>query len=203
FYFNSLQMDMPARQLSGGELSRLILAKLMLKKAHVLILDEPTNDLDVETLEALSDCLDEFNGAVILVSHDRYFMDQNCDVIWALDNSNGLITTFADTYQWEDWFQQSKKAKSAPATSKNSNAKPSSGKSGLTNKEKIEFDKIEAVIAAEEARLTALNVELNLQETQSNFTKLNEITQQIATCEKNVETLFSRWEYLTEKSKES
>ena len=109
FNFRTQQMDMPVGQLSGGELSRLILAKLMLKTSHVLILDEPTNDLDVETLETLSDCLKDYNGAVILVSHDRYFMDQNCDVIWAFDTYQHEILTFADTFQWEDWYQATKK----------------------------------------------------------------------------------------------
>jgi ABC transport system ATP-binding/permease protein len=202
FYFNGQQMDMPARQLSGGELSRLILAKLMLKKAHVLILDEPTNDLDVETLEALSECLTEFKGAVILVSHDRYFMDQNCDVIWGLNTDTGEILTFADTFQWEDWHKNYKKSSKSNQNKNNSANNNKTEKSGLTNKEKAEFEKIESVIAAEEAKFADLTLKLSSSEVQSDYAKLNELTQQASESEKNIENLMSRWEYLTQKNKD-
>jgi ATP-binding cassette subfamily F protein uup len=210
FYFNAQQADMPARQLSGGELSRLILAKLMLKKAHVLILDEPTNDLDVETLEALADCLKEFNGAVILVSHDRYFMDQNCDVIWAMDHTTKEIITFADTYQWEDWFngknkkpQNQEQKNSTPKSTepeKTDSKKFTGGRAGLSYKEKLEFEKIESIIAEEEKKLQQMQTTLALPETQSDFQTLSDLTHNIALAEKKIETLFSRWEYLTEKN---
>lgn len=197
FYFKSQQMDMPASQLSGGELSRLILAKLMLKQAHVLIMDEPTNDLDVETLEALSDCLSEFKGAVILVSHDRYFMDQNCDVIWSFDLLTNTILTFADTNQWEDWFKQNKKALK---NSETKSLKAAPVRSGLGYKEKIEFERIESVIADEEALLKSLQKELSLPETQTNYAKLSELSKEISAVESKVEKLFARWEELTQKN---
>lgn len=200
FYFKSQQMDMPASQLSGGELSRLILAKLMLKQAHVLILDEPTNDLDVETLEALSDCLSEFKGAVILVSHDRYFMDQNCDVIWSFDLTTNTILSFADTNQWEDWYKSNKK------TLKNTESKSSKAgnqRVGLSYKEKLEFEKIESVIAAEEAALKTLQNELAQPETQTDYTKLSQLTKEISLAENKIEKLFARWEDLTQKNGET
>lgn len=197
FYFKSQQMDMPASQLSGGELSRLILAKLMLKQAHVLIMDEPTNDLDVETLEALSDCLSEFKGAVILVSHDRYFMDQNCDVIWSFDLLTNTILTFADTNQWEDWFKQNKKALK---NSESKTLKVAPVRSGLGYKEKLEFERIESVIADEEALLKSLQKELSLPETQTNYAKLSELSKEISATESKVEKLFARWEELTQKN---
>jgi ATP-binding cassette subfamily F protein uup len=199
FNFNSQQMDMPTGQLSGGELSRLILAKLMLRQAHVLILDEPTNDLDVETLESLSECLAEFAGAVILVSHDRYFMDQNCDVIWALDSDTGLITTFSDTYQWEEWHNDNKNnAKKAQAAK---GAKSSNVKSGLSNKEKFEFEKMESLIAEDEALLKKLQEELISPATATNFSRLTELSEQIGALEKKIEGLFTRWDELTQKNK--
>lgn len=197
FHFKAQQMDMPAAQLSGGELSRLILAKLMLKQAHVLILDEPTNDLDVETLESLSDCLSEFKGAVILVSHDRYFMDQNCDVIWSFDLLSNTILTFADTNQWEDWFKLNKRAL------KNSDSKSSKSANqrvGLSYKEKIEFEKIESVIANEEAALRNLQDELALPDTQTDYARLSQLTKEISVAESKVERLVARWEELTQKN---
>src|SRR5690606_3598871 len=76
FLFRRDQVDMPVEKLSGGEKSRLRIAQLMLEKANVLVLDEPTNDLDLDTLNVLEDSINDFDGAVILVSHDRYFLDR-------------------------------------------------------------------------------------------------------------------------------
>ena len=193
-------MDMPAAQLSGGELSRLILAKLMLRTVHVLIMDEPTNDLDVETLESLSDCLTDFRGAVILVSHDRYFMDQNCDVIWAFDPITNTILTFADTHQWEDWHRENKREIKKSLDAKNM-VKSSNNRAGLSYKEKLEFEEIESVIAREESSLQKLQQELDSPHTQSDYTRLAELGLQITSAEKKIEKLFVRWEELTAKNK--
>jgi ABC transport system ATP-binding/permease protein len=204
FNFRSQQMDMPAAQLSGGELSRLILAKLMLKKAHVLIMDEPTNDLDVETLETLTECLAEFKGAIVLVSHDRYFMDQNCDAIWAFDTKNHEIVTFADTFQWEDWFKakQSSKNSTLPDSknSQPSSEKPNSNRKGLSQKEKLEFEKMETNITAEENKIAKLQAELADPKTQSDFVRLGQLTTDIAEAQKNVEKMFKRWDELNAKN---
>lgn len=204
FYFQSQQMDMPAGQLSGGELSRLILAKLMLKKAHVLIMDEPTNDLDVETLEALTETLSEFKGAVILVTHDRYFMDQNCDIIWAFDTDEHKIITFADTYQWEDWYRvrQTEKSKALAAAKKSpaSAAKSNSDKKGLSQKEKFELEQMESKIATAEKNLAQLQTELSSPETRDRFKRLSELTSEVASAEHQIELLFKRWEELNRKN---
>ncbi len=206
FYFRPQQMDMPASQLSGGELSRLILAKLMLKKAHVLILDEPTNDLDVETLETLTECLNDFKGAVILVSHDRYFMDQNCDVIWAFDTQQNEIVTFADTFQWEDWFKAKTSQKSPTQNVKTTNfttEKKNNERKGLNQKEKAELDKMESTIAIQEKKLVELQAELNLSGQEAfkkDFSHLSNLTTEIADVEKKIENLFKRWEDLNAKN---
>lgn len=206
FNFQSQQMDMPASQLSGGELSRLILARLMLKKTHVLILDEPTNDLDVETLETLSECLTDFKGAIILVSHDRYFMDQNCDVIWAFDTDNSRIVTFADTFQWEDWFKEnlnkrsSSVSKKSQVTDSNNEKKVSSNKKGLSLKEKLELDQMESTIASEESKLAQLQQDLSVLNTKSDFNKLTQLTIEISKTELEIEKLFARWEELNLKN---
>ena len=105
FLFRSEQMDMPVHKLSGGEQSRLLIARLMLTSNPLLILDEPTNDLDVATLNILEEALAQFPGAIILVTHDRYFMDQVANKILAFTEQDGQILDFADTYQWEQWFQ--------------------------------------------------------------------------------------------------
>lgn len=106
FLFRSEQMDMKVERLSGGEQSRLLIAKLMLQPANLLVLDEPTNDLDLETLDVLSEILTDFNGAVLLVTHDRYFLDQVSDQIVAFGiDSKGqkTIEKMVGLEQWEAW----------------------------------------------------------------------------------------------------
>lgn len=203
FYFRPEQHDMPVKQLSGGEQSRLILAKLMLQSSHVLILDEPTNDLDVETLDALTETLQEYRGAIIIVSHDRYFMDQNCNVIWSFGDENGYIQKFSDTFQWEEWhiakklsdrLTQKKISKSEDVSKNNSQVK-------LSNKEKFELDHMEKNIAAEEKVLTTLQTELALEEHQKDYNKLSALTKAIGQSEMRLEHLFKRWTLLTEKER--
>ncbi|HRC86991.1 MAG TPA: ABC-F family ATP-binding cassette domain-containing protein, partial [Thermoanaerobaculia bacterium] len=100
FLFRSEQLDTPVSRLSGGEQARILLAKLMLEPADLLILDEPTNDLDIPTLEVLEESLLEFPGALVLVTHDRYLLDRVSTAILALDGQGGC-QLFADTAQWE------------------------------------------------------------------------------------------------------
>lgn len=203
FYFRPEQIDMPVERLSGGEQSRLILAKMMLRTAHVLILDEPTNDLDVETLDALTECLSDFKGALILVSHDRFFMDQNCNVIWSFGSPDGEIQKFADTEQWENWYKSLKVSQRENLSSQSSrsskSAKPQA-KVRMSQKEKFELSNIESEIAANEAKLSQLQHELSLSENQANFNKLNLITQEISSLEKLIELKFNRWNELNQKA---
>jgi ATP-binding cassette subfamily F protein uup len=108
FFFSGHKAEMPVEKLSGGEKARLRIAKLMLKQAQVLVLDEPTNDLDSDTLDNLEDSLRDFNGAVILVTHDRYFLDAVCNQILAFpppEFSDRRLQKFANYFQWENWFQ--------------------------------------------------------------------------------------------------
>ncbi len=100
FLFRSEQLDTPVSRLSGGEQARVLIARLMLQPADVLILDEPTNDLDIPTLEVLEESLLEFPGALVLVTHDRYLLDRVCDPLLALDGRGGR-PLFADSAQWE------------------------------------------------------------------------------------------------------
>lgn len=204
FYFKPEQMDMPVEKLSGGEQSRLILARLMLNTAHVLILDEPTNDLDVETLDALTECLQEYTGALILVSHDRFFMDQNCNVIWSFGSADGQIQKFADTEQWEIWFKSLKKDGTRAPTSNDTSTQPISiQRIRLSQKEKFELTKIEQEISEKEKLLSQKQVEILKPEMTSDFKRLNELTSEIADLEKWIEIKFARWNELTLKAEAS
>src|SRR5204863_2699588 len=94
-------LGMPVGRLSGGEQARVHVAALMLRPADVLMLDEPTNDLDIATLEVLEESLVEFPGAVVLVTHDRFLFERVSTTVLALDGK-GAATAFADYRQWED-----------------------------------------------------------------------------------------------------
>jgi ATP-binding cassette subfamily F protein uup len=100
FLFRPEQLELPVGRLSGGEQARILIARLMREPADVLILDEPTNDLDIPTLEVLEDSLAEFEGALLLVTHDRFMLERVSTVILALDGEGG-VATFADYAQWE------------------------------------------------------------------------------------------------------
>ncbi len=100
FLFRSEQLDLPVGRLSGGEQARILIARLMREPADLLILDEPTNDLDIPALEVLEDSLAEFPGGLVLVTHDRFMLDRVSTVIVALDGQGGA-ETFADYAQWE------------------------------------------------------------------------------------------------------
>jgi ATP-binding cassette subfamily F protein uup len=102
FLFRNEQLDYPLSRLSGGEQSRVLIARLMLKHADILLLDEPTNDLDLQSLEILESSMMEFPGALVLVTHDRYLLDRVSKEILALDGKGGS-NYFADLSQWEDW----------------------------------------------------------------------------------------------------
>jgi ATP-binding cassette subfamily F protein uup len=100
FLFRPEQLELTVARLSGGEQARILIARLMLEPADVLVLDEPTNDLDIPTLEVLEESLSEFEGGLVLVTHDRFMLDRLSTVILALDGEGGA-TTFADYAQWE------------------------------------------------------------------------------------------------------
>src|SRR4029077_7560878 len=94
------QLEVPVGRLSGGEQARIHIARLMLEAADLLILDEPTNDLDIPTLDVLEESLAAFEGGLVLVTHDRFMLDRIATVIVALDGQGGA-ETFADYAQWE------------------------------------------------------------------------------------------------------
>ncbi|WII71302.1 ABC-F family ATP-binding cassette domain-containing protein [Bdellovibrio sp. 22V] len=208
FLFNRQQMDLPVEKLSGGEQSRLRIAQLMLNEAQVLILDEPTNDLDVATLTVLEDSLKEFNGAVILVTHDRYFMDQVASQIMSfhknLDGSTSL-ENFAGYLQWEEWFEEQKELQAAElkAEAKKEAAKAAGKPVKLSFKEKFELENMEATILELEEGLSALQAESVKPEIVSQASKVQELYAKISETQSKIEKLYARWAELEKKSKGS
>ena len=199
FLFTQGQMEMAVGKLSGGEQSRLLIARLMLRPANLLVLDEPTNDLDMATLSILEDCLTDFPGAVILVTHDRYFLDQVANQIWAF-GPNQLIP-FEGLSQWEEWrasensrsalaAKSNKSAQSAPAPKSEASA-PKKKKLGF--KDQRDLDSMEANIHAAESRLARATQESTLPAHSSNSIKLGELAKEITEAQAELDRLYKRW----------
>ena len=158
FLFDEAQARAPIRSLSGGEKARLLLAKLMARPSNLLVLDEPTNDLDVETLDLLQDLIDGYDGTVMLVSHDRDFLDRVTVTTIAMEG-DGKATAYAGG--WSDYQSQRRPTETREeyVKTKGSSGKPkqkSDPKSGLSFTEKHRLD----VLPAEMARLEAEIVKL-------------------------------------------
>jgi len=201
FKFRKEKVDLPVQQLSGGEQARLRIAQLMLKRCQVLVLDEPTNDLDVETLDLLQDSLQEFSGAVILVTHDRYFLDQVANTIWAFDTfvpGEGKMLQFADTLQWEDWYKQQQQPKKSKSSSSEMVATPV-GKVKLSYKERLEFENSEKMIQELEAKLVQLQAQAGQPEIVSHASKTQDLFAEMAQVQKKLDQAFARWSELEAK----
>ncbi len=197
FLFRKEQVDMSVGRLSGGEQSRLLLAQLMLQPATLLVLDEPTNDLDMATLDVLQDCLIDFEGAVILVTHDRYFLDQVATEILAFSEASpGHVTKFADLAQWENWVQEKGDKKKLPRSTEPQEKPltPSPDKKRkLGFKEARELAQMEENIFALETQLERLQEDSQLPENLSSASRLSELYKAISEKQLEIDRLYARW----------
>jgi ATP-binding cassette subfamily F protein uup len=219
FLFTAEQLNQPVSRLSGGERARVLIARLMLQPADILLLDEPTNDLDIPTLEVLEETLLEFQGALVLVTHDRYLLDRVSTIVLGLDGS-GNAATFADYMQWEDWRDQQRKQKrsdtgwptSAPAPAAGAasvaaypTAKPETSltaaapKKKLSYKEAREYAAIEQQIAEAESRLAVAQSVLNDPAIQSDAFALIAAQSEFEQATTALDQLLTRWTELEEK----
>lgn len=199
FLFKPEQLDLPVSRLSGGEQARLLIARLMLQPADVLILDEPTNDLDIPTLDVLEDSLLEFTGALVLVTHDRWLLDRVSTRLLALDGT-GRADWFADYAQWEAAQGKNATEDRRPQTSTD-RATPGgrSKRKGLSYKEQGEWDQIEARILESEARVAASQAAVNDPSIASSAADLQERYAALHAAQADVERLYARWAELDEK----
>lgn len=187
-------------KLSGGEKRRLYLLSILIQQPNVLLLDEPTNDLDVETLTILEDYLSDFPGAVIAVSHDRYFLDKTMDKL-LIFKGQGDMTTFYGSMS--DYVEQTGEQESVEKTTKSTTTKKvdkvvsnDGEKKKLTYKEKIEWDTIEEEIAQLEENIESLNEQML--DNSSDAIKLQDLQATLTTTEQTLEDKLERWEYLSE-----
>jgi ATP-binding cassette subfamily F protein uup len=203
FLFTSEQLNQPVARLSGGERARVLLARLMLEPADVLVLDEPTNDLDIPTLEILEEALLEFAGALVLVTHDRYLLDRVANTVLGL-NGEGNAALFADYSQWEEWRDETvstRNGTSAPAAA----AKPASSaaapaKKKLSYMEQREFDGIEANVETADERLDAARARVEDPAVVVDAKALTEALAELEAAQTEHDKIYERWAELTEKA---
>ncbi|WP_430597188.1 ABC-F family ATP-binding cassette domain-containing protein [Enterococcus sp. AZ177] len=182
-------------KLSGGEKRRLYLLKLLIGQPNVLLLDEPTNDLDIDTLTILEDYIQTFKGAVIAVSHDRYFLDKTMEKLLVFQGERQITTYFGSMskYLMTNKEQSKKTIKTETKPMKEIEKKE---KTKLTYMEQKEWETIESDIAQLEDRTAHLTEEMNHQG--DDFTKLQQLQTELSNAEEELESKMERWEYLSE-----
>jgi ABC transport system ATP-binding/permease protein len=206
FLFPGSQQYAPVENLSGGEKRRLFLLRVLMGAPNVLILDEPTNDLDVQTLSVLEEYLEDFAGCVLVVSHDRYFLDRVVDTIFAFEPGGtlrqypGNYSTYLDFKKAEETsssqLQDSQKSKQSQTKELPASPNANNKVRKLSNKEKREFETIEGKIAAIEVEKA--EVEQALTSPPSDFVKVQELYEKLESLNQAIETATERWLELAE-----
>ncbi|WP_312642119.1 ABC-F family ATP-binding cassette domain-containing protein [Hydrogenoanaerobacterium sp.] len=198
FLFTSDLQYTTIGRLSGGERRRLYLLGILMQAPNVLLFDEPTNDLDIQTLTILEDYLEGFAGAVIVVSHDRYFLDKVVSRIFAFEPDGSIVGTMGG---YSDYIEQRKEQaqpeaeRGAQSKSKDS-WKTKSDKLKFTFKEQREFENIDSVISGLEQRIS--DTEQELVKEASNFERLQELMEQKSALEAELAAQMERWVYLND-----
>ena len=190
-------------RLSGGEKRRLFLLRILMSEPNVLLLDEPTNDLDLETMAILEDFIDDFQGAIIFVSHDRFFVDRLAKKVFVYEPDGQLRMYMGGYSDYKAQLAAETAAESAPVrvsrekpAAANAPAAAPRPKKKLTLGEEKEYAEIEAVIASKEGELRV--VELQMAECAADYGRLNELTKEQQRLSGELEKLMDRWAYLEE-----
>lgn len=205
FLFPGNQQYAPIHKLSGGEKRRLFLLRVLMSAPNVLILDEPTNDLDVQTLTVLEDYLEDFSGCVIAVSHDRYFLDRTVDTIFALE-PGGHLRQYPGNYSVYLDFKKKEDVESSNPIPVNQHAQPKAERTTnfnngkplkLSYKQKREFETLEAQIPQLEAEKAAIQKTL-YHNPPAGFTQVQQLSERLATLNQAIDAATDRWLELSE-----
>ena len=200
FLFNSDQIHRPIYTLSGGEKNRLQLALFMKQSADLWIFDEPTNDLDIETTELLENELREYSAPLIIVSHDRAFLDNVCNKIWLINNKT--IEQFHGNFSFIAPYLEQLKQEVVIEQNTKKNIKKEADQKQMTYQEKMRWQVIEAEIEAKDTELKNLEEQMahfDFTQASANF-DFQKLTKQKSTLEKQHESLFAEWEKLSLKN---
>jgi ATP-binding cassette subfamily F protein uup len=209
FLFPGNQQYAPIHKLSGGEKRRLFLLRVLISAPNVLILDEPTNDLDVQTLAVLEDYLEDFSGSVIAVSHDRYFLDRTVHTIFALEEGGNLrqypgnYSVYLDYKKAEEAAQQEaaktqEKPKSAEVqTTTQTKDSDTKKRRRLSNWEKREFEQLEAKIAQLETEKAEAETAMH-KVAPGNYSQVQKLYDQVEALKQAIDTATERWLELAE-----
>ncbi len=206
FLFTGEQLNQPVERLSGGERARVLIARLMLQPADVLMLDEPTNDLDIPTLETLEEALLEFAGALVLVTHDRYLLDRVSNLVLGLDG-RGNAELFADYGQWEVWREQGGGRRTLGAAldlqgGANGSARATvapGAKKKLSYLEQREWDEMDSKVAAAEHKLAAAQARVADPLVAVDAAALTRALAELEVAQAEYDAVLERWMELGEK----
>jgi len=203
FLFRPDQLETPVAQLSGGEQARILIASLMREPADILLLDEPTNDLDIGSLDVLEESLLEFDGALVLVTHDRYLLDRVCDQIIGFVGGGGAHY-YADYEQWLRDLEPEAKTEAEGSRQKSRkqppSKKPASGR--LSYMDQRDYDTIEERILEAEENKERLEEIINDPAVAADPEKLRQCWAELEKCQKHVEQLYQRWDELEQKKEQ-
>ncbi|RUT27964.1 ABC transporter ATP-binding protein [Paenibacillus zeisoli] len=207
FLFEPTMQWTPISKLSGGEKRRLYLLRVLMGAPNVLLLDEPTNDLDIQTLTVLEAYLDEFPGAVFVVSHDRYFLDRTIDKIMAFEGNGAVAVHVGDYSDYEerlrregsgqaDSGESQSKAKKNPEKESSASAPSPKEKVKFSYNEQREYEAIDGLVEAAEQKITDLAAAMET--ASSDASRLQELMREQQEAEAELERLMERWTYLNE-----
>ncbi|MBD2356438.1 ABC-F family ATP-binding cassette domain-containing protein [Tolypothrix sp. FACHB-123] len=209
FLFPGNQQYAPIHKLSGGEKRRLFLLRVLMSVPNVLILDEPTNDLDVQTLAVLEDYLEDFSGSVIVVSHDRYFLDRTVDTIFAFEEG-GLLRQYPGNYSVYLDYKKAEEAAQQEATNKEKSNKVEAEKPAskpqdtepkkrrrMSNWERKEFEQLEGKISQLEDEKSEVEKAL-LNVSPGNYSQVQKLYEQVETLKQAIDKATERWLELAE-----
>lgn len=197
FLFSHNHLARSVGALSGGERARALLAKSMAEACDILVFDEPTNDLDITTLENLEEGFESFPGAIVLITHDRYILDRSASLVLGL--ADGEAALFGSYSQWEEYRREStsqsasKKTTSPKADDKGQTARQPTK---LSYKDARDLSMIEDLIAKAEEKLAAIQSEIDSGAHATNAGKLTELCSALTTQQSEVERLYARWQEL-------
>jgi len=208
FLFSGEDVFKSVKDLSGGEKGRLALAKLIYSNKNVLVLDEPTNHLDIPSREALEDALDAYQGTIIAVSHDRFFLDKISTQIFSFEDDGGIEVYDGNYSEFHDWKIRPSSAINRPSPNietplinqTTNNEQLTTDKLSKNQRQKIEsrIVQIEKEISQKEEEAAKISLQMSLPEIASNHAKLQEITDDFQKTESLIQNLYKEWEDLSE-----